>query len=72
MIQGYYVPEVEKAINNTVFAEENRKIMRGLFIYGKTYEAQAYESNLSLRGLHKRVSILYPPVIDYLKKNRIN
>ena len=71
-IQRYYTQAVEDAITSTVFGEDNRRIMRSLFLDNATYEATAIDAHLSLRGLHKRVRTIYPPVEKYLKTKYLN
>lgn len=67
-VQQHTLQDVSNAIESTIFGSENKQIMRGLFIDCKTYEQQAEDSCLSLRGLHKRVHKIYPNMEHYLKK----
>ena len=67
-IQRYTVPQVSAAIDDAVFGEDNRVIMRDLFLGNLTYEQTADKAHLSLRGLYKRVGSVAPAVENYLQK----
>jgi len=54
-VQLHSVSAVEHAINDSVFGEDNREIMRDLFLRNLTYDATASRANISVRGLQKRV-----------------
>lgn len=54
-IQSHPINMVVDAINNNVYGDDNRRIMKDLFINNRTYEDVACQEHLSVRGLYKRV-----------------
>ena len=67
-IQAYPVPLVEQAIAATVYGEDNRRIVRDLYLADATYEQAAEHAAMTPSGLYKRMRRVMPPVEDYLKR----
>lgn len=54
-IQRYPKSVVDRAIDETVYGDENVRIFKDLYLGNMTYEEAAEAYHLSTDGLHKRV-----------------
>ena len=67
-VQQHSLNQVQNAIDQAVYGDDNKRIMVNLFIRNSTYEAEADNEHISVRGLHKRVKKIYPAFENYLNK----
>lgn len=67
-IQQYPIPLVKRAIADTVYGDDNVRIVTDLYIGNQTHEQVAESAHLSTRGLYKRLDSIMPSMENYLRK----
>lgn len=67
-IQQYPKPLVIRAINDTIYGEDNLRIVNDLFVGNLTHKEVAYREGLEERSLYKRLDNIMPPMEDYLRR----
>ena len=67
-IQSFQIPQVEEAINATIFGATNQSMARDVFVGDMTYEQAAEVYNMSVSGFHKHMRKIRRPMENYLQK----
>ena len=67
-LQQYPIPLVRRAIADTVYGEENQRMVTDLYINNLSDQDAAHNVPISVRGLYKRLDSIVPPMENYLKK----
>lgn len=72
-LQAYPVPVLNRAIDEIIYRQEDRQILRDMFTGADlTYEAAAQLHGYSRTGMIKHVGKLTDRVETYLKNGRLN
>lgn len=67
-IQRYPKPLVIQAINDTIYGEDNVRIVTNLFVGNLTHRQVAGMEKMDERTLYKRLDHIMPTMEDYLHK----